>query len=284
MNVFNVVRTVLDDLFTKIEPAADRVTILKGEMQNLKKQYWGLANRTESVDYSKPETRFSYIFNYVTAHSNFIYEALQILDQKTNVIQETAEIEITSLGGGPGTDLLGAMKYISRHAKGRRLSINIVDRELAWRTHWRHIKKRIDVDDLPNLDVQYDEIDVMDKDTWDLLDEICESDIFISSFFYSEVVWIGQRANDFFSEVLSRMRTGAYFILVDNKNDDFKGIIDMLDDGDFEEIHNGDGYLSIKEIDETEIDTALKSYISIFDFNAKMSQRSAYFRIYRKMT
>ena len=282
MKIFAVVKRVLDDLYQTIEPTAQRDKLIRDELVKLRDGFKGLARRTTPIDYSKPETRFAYVFNYVSAHSNFVYLAFQELDRQVNIFQGKESIEITALGGGPGTDLLGALKYMSINDVGARLFINIIDREIGWAEQWRHIRKKVDGVDLPNVDLQYDAVDVDDEVTWRILKQLRNSDIYISSFFWSEIVRLGDKSEKFFAEIIRSMKSGSYFIVIDNCHEDFDGISELMHLEKLEEFYSFKGELRIKNIDDTDVDTEIQDYIKRFDFNAKNKQFNLMMNIYRK--
>ncbi len=96
-----------------------------------------------SLHYNDPLCRFAYLYTYVGAHANLVdnafYRFNSLGDFVENKLQGGQTLHICSLGGGPGSELLGFVKFIERvgHPKSRvDLSFTLIDTIPEWDETW----------------------------------------------------------------------------------------------------------------------------------------------------
>jgi hypothetical protein len=111
MNCFQLVKTVLDEIYPQIpyENEADKDNEIKKRFTYLEEKYRYLLIKDMPVDYHDPITRFAYIYRYVTCHANIVYQVINgspILAQ----MFDNERVNVTCIGGGPGSDFLGILK------------------------------------------------------------------------------------------------------------------------------------------------------------------------------
>ena len=212
---------VLDELYEKIEPHTSRDKKIEAAMNLFSEAYPKLSNGV-NIDYHTPEARFAYVFSYVTAHTSFIRKTIEnclpVYSKFGNVGSKS--LKITCLGGGPGTDLLGVLKLMKSDGFKNPMTFYLVDREPAWSDSWSDISDKTDTDGL-SLNVNFIELDVEKKSDWLKTEKYLSADIFISSFFFSELTRIKDDADTFFRLVIDRMPSGSHFIYIDNNSNDF---------------------------------------------------------------
>src|SRR5262245_38724266 len=68
-------------------------------------------SRRVDPDYSTPEAKFAYIFRYTTAHADFLDAVIR---QCAEIGAQTKQpsLIVSCIGGGPGSDILGFVKYL----------------------------------------------------------------------------------------------------------------------------------------------------------------------------
>ena len=77
---------------------------------NFKESYGGgnlLKSNRKLLDYSDLATQTAYVFMYVGGHADFLKQVMERLGESLLAKQT---IHITSLGGGPGSDLLAVVE------------------------------------------------------------------------------------------------------------------------------------------------------------------------------
>lgn len=115
-----------------------------------------------------------------------------------------SETDIACLGGGPGSDLLGILKYIMASGDTPTLTCYVFDKERAWGDSWSRVAKRMHATCkvLPT----FQQMDVTDSHTWSCYEDYLEADLFTLSYFISEVWRIRADAEPFFCRTFSRAK------------------------------------------------------------------------------
>jgi len=95
------------------------------------------------IEYQDPLCRWAYLYTYVGAHANLICNAITrfqpLKDLVQDKIQNLGRLNICSLGGGPGSELLGIVKYIERNCdltKQIDLDFLLIDKTPEWDDSW----------------------------------------------------------------------------------------------------------------------------------------------------
>jgi hypothetical protein len=103
-----------------------------------------------NVNYSDPFCRMAYLYMNVAVHASLIEQAFSSYRDLKDLIVRKAEsgsdLQICVLGGGPGSELLGIVRYIQRLNLSRptHLDLVLVDRIKEWDESWHALKTGID--------------------------------------------------------------------------------------------------------------------------------------------
>jgi hypothetical protein len=132
MNLFPLVKSVLDELYVQIPlPSEDaKNEVIRYQIKDLRNKYTELANGI-TVDYTHPITRFVYMYSYVTAHAYTMYALIRDTPDLSHLFNLN-QLRVCCLGGGPGSDLLGMLKFIKTKNKSTKLMCCIYDRQERW--------------------------------------------------------------------------------------------------------------------------------------------------------
>jgi hypothetical protein len=229
MNLMQLIKLVLDDAYAAIDVSDQavkdaQITYALGELTN---EYGKLTiNTCAAIDYSDDVKRFAYIYKYTVAHADYIMQLIQ----KSAVLQELfskKSIEVACLGGGPGSDLLGVLKYLIRaEAKDLTLKCYIFDKERAWGDSWSDVASQL----VPPFQVYpvFQQMDVTSPETWASYHKFLRADLFTLSYFLSEVWKIKDEAKPFFDHCLSGMKSGAMILFLDNNDTRFRQWFDEM--------------------------------------------------------
>jgi hypothetical protein len=225
MNCFQLVKTVLDDLYQEItsEYEADTDRAIRERIDQLHKYYGKSGNGNGIViTFSDPVTRFAYIFLSTTAHANIVYELIT----QSRVLQkafDTEMLKVSCIGGGPGSDLLGILKYLSLHYTSDQLNslmCYLCDQEKAWRESWCDVGSKLDSDFPCSVHTFSWELDVFDDEDLVSHRKIFEADLFTMIYFFSDpgVFNSKEDVRGFFEYWFARAKPGALFLFVDNSS------------------------------------------------------------------
>lgn len=105
-------------------------------MECFKKQYF--SNNT--ISYDCEEKRKLYVLRYFNAHQAENHHGLpKIPSAIVNGWFESGLIKILSIGGGPGSDVYGALHYVKEEIDQRNECLNIIISQVDAQTHWGNI-------------------------------------------------------------------------------------------------------------------------------------------------
>jgi hypothetical protein len=228
MNCFSLVKNVLDETYAQIPGnESERDELIKSKLEYLQRQYEGLF-KGNKVDYSDYATKFAYIYKYVTCHANCV---LQILKQNQGTIKvQGSEVNLACLGVGPGSDVLGIIKYLNNGQKlnSFKLKFNLFDRDKTWEDYWEIISQK--VKDSKNIGfLPYHEFDILNPDNLSSnVDIFQKADIFTMSYFMSEVFTYCNQPKEYFDKLFSQAKSGSYFLFIDNNSPQYYQLFDDL--------------------------------------------------------
>jgi hypothetical protein len=235
MTIFELVKIALDELYQEgLETYGDKLDyVIKDKINILKESYTQLRNTSRNpVDYSDPATRFAYVYKYVAAHGDYIVQVLESLRRTKggrNIFTEET-LRISCIGGGPGSDFVGVLKYIDKYKESepvQNLTCYILDREQAWADTWTEINTSLDVD--VGLNTNFQPLDVLIPDSWRAQRRFLQADVFTMSYFVSEVYALDRNAEvaQFWNTLFSSAKVGARFIYIDNGHTEFTNYFDQ---------------------------------------------------------
>src|SRR5262249_24497944 len=138
MNVFQLIKTVLDEAYEAIPGSeAKKDAAISAALEKLSAQYKKLLT-AGCLDYSDPATRFAYIHRYTTSHANLVYSVCRRSRHLAALIGRD-KLVLACIGGRPGSDFLGILKYCMFEGKKPQLKCQILDRDPAWGESWSDV-------------------------------------------------------------------------------------------------------------------------------------------------
>ena len=103
-----------------------------------------------AIQYEDPFCRMAYLYMNVAIHASLVEHSLRsfrkIVPLFKEKIAQGQEIRICALGGGPGSELLGVVRFIEslKLAQPAYLDFTLVDRVKEWDESWHALKKGVD--------------------------------------------------------------------------------------------------------------------------------------------
>ena len=224
-----LIKLVLDDAYASICASDDdaKDALIRKELDRLSSEYSKLTDpNAVTIDYSDPLKRFAYIFKYTVAHADYIMQLIR-KDARLRELFTVDNLEVACLGGGPGSDLLGILKYmIQEGIKDCSLTCYIFDKERSWGDSWSDVARILKPPF--NMFPIFQQLDVTDATTWKSYHKFLRADLFTLSYFLSEVWKIKTDAEPFFIHCMSKMKNGAMMLFVDNNSSSFTGWFDRM--------------------------------------------------------
>ena len=223
MNIFQLLKQVLDDSYNLVEETdGPRDLVIKHDLGMLSTKYRDL-RKYANIDYSEPSTRFAYVFKYVSSHANIVYTRIRLSRVLTELFARES-VYVVGLGGGPGSELLGVVKYLQSKEYRGKLVFEIFDREPTWGETWSGVFERVETG--IKVSPSFQTFDVTERKTWSRFVRYLQADLFMMIYFVSEVYGIKDEAEPYFDHLLSRAKKGALLLYVDNRVADFTNWID----------------------------------------------------------
>lgn len=219
MKCFEVVKEVLEVTYQEI-PGTDetRDRQITAAIHDLSSTY-AMVLTGGGPDFSDPVIRFAYVYTYVPAHSHWVSELIGWTKEAEKIF-ESERIRIACIGGGPGSDLVGMLKYLDeRGGEMPDIFCEIADGCELWKRTWAEVAFALDRN--IRLVTDYVTQRVGDPDVWTHPSQFEKSDLLSMNFFVSEIAHLGDAAWDYIEEVFKRAKPGAVLLFNDNNDSRF---------------------------------------------------------------
>lgn len=186
-----------------------------------------------NINYEDPFCRMAYLYMNVAVHASLVEQALRHYPEIRQSVEETvsrgSEIQIGVLGGGPGSELLGIVRYIES-LKLRitvHLDLVLVDRIKEWDESWHALKtgiddelKRMYGDNRGNWPVSISRsflpLDITsEQDFAHFATRFSKIDIFLATYLVSELKTSVERLSKVFEFLITRGHPDVLVLFVD---------------------------------------------------------------------
>jgi hypothetical protein len=198
--------------------------VIQKRLNSLSQAYGGrllVANR-QPVDYTKITTHIAYTYRCLGAHSDWVFKALSLAG--TAVVEQIGRspIKVCSIGGGPGSDIAGVMKFAGTwNLANTAFNFDVLDRETAW----NRARSELTATFRPQFTIseRHIALDLAAGPEWVMQWDFSDADIFTMSFALSELWSFDSNGSvsKFFDRLISDSKCGAIFCYVDNGGDNF---------------------------------------------------------------
>jgi hypothetical protein len=180
-----------------------------------------MAAGRQPVNYSHPSTHLAYAFRSLTCHADLLYRSLAGASPAVAAAMSGNPVKVVCVGGGPGSDILGTIKFVERHGlTNKSFHFTILDREPAW----SNVRSALGAT-FGNLAVShgFELTDLAGGAPWVANWNFADADIYTISFCLSEV-WIfdgNGSVTGFMDKLISSAKAGALFVYSDNGGPSF---------------------------------------------------------------
>lgn len=262
-----------------VDQVATRLASLEGSYREL------LKPARDLIDYSELPTQAAYVFRYVLGHAEFAYDFLRhARDTLKAPLFKSEELWVTSVGGGPGSELLGLLKYLAEEKSEPQVSkivYTVIDKEKSW----EHVAESFisKVDGEVNIELYFQTCDVTAK-TLPSAVTLKDEELVFMSFFISEVCALPEKVRvvSNVNSLLSSMKKDALLLYNDSNaysfykfmNDRWKSV------STFQQLLEYEGEY---KIDAPEYDGSFEEYVDQYDYRPKLSS-NAVTKLLRKVS
>jgi hypothetical protein len=218
LNCFRLVKKALDELYDQLSVSSEeKNTIIQSRLELFRDEYKSL--RSGKVpSYNDLFKTYAYTYCYVAAHANIVYNLLSLESSQELAGAFTEnEMGLACIGGGPGSDLLGILKFMQQSNKAGSLRFEVYDKEENWTIPLRMWRKLLpDVYKQFIVSGHFATIDVTNPASWRRYHRLWDADLFTISYMMSEVYSTKNEANAFFKSLFGIAKPGSFFLFVDN--------------------------------------------------------------------
>lgn len=233
MTIFELVKIALDTLYDEAKGlhGKNADNKINEQLSYLSKSYGELNQKDRKpVNYKDPATRFAYVYKYVASHGDYVVQVLETLRTKLGrPIFSSANIRVSCVGGGPGSDIIAMLKYLDEYKDSepvKKVTCYLLDREQAWADTWTELDESLKTDLL--LHANFQPLDVTNPESWAHQKKFLQADVFTLSYFVSEVMALDQSGvvSKFWQALFHEAKSGALFVYDDNGHDSFNNYFD----------------------------------------------------------
>lgn len=100
------------------------------------------------IDYKDPLCRLGYLYRHATANATLFERVLRDCGELQQKVRQSdgGKLHIASIGGGPGTELLGLAKYLLRAATStpRKITFTVLDAVPQWAETWQQLADEVE--------------------------------------------------------------------------------------------------------------------------------------------
>lgn len=229
-----IVKRVLDQAVARygVSEGLSRKEICKrmGEhLQEMTKQH---REEDPSIPYDDPLCRLAYVYKHVAANATLFERALGSLETARAVVKARAggTLHVCAVGGGPGSELLGLMKFIVERGSAtylpRRIEFTIIDLVPEWGETWTQLAREVETSFATGLDDLPPPVIVDKFYPFDATKEakyksfgwlLSEVDLFVFNYIISENLDNLDHLAEALRILAGRARDDAAFVFIDRK-------------------------------------------------------------------
>ena len=230
-----------------------------------------MSNNSVRIPWSNPIYQCAYVFLYFVKHSNLVYEALYSNSHHFEPVwRQLRDIQVCSIGGGPGSDIAGVIAFLEGTTFGVALRCSVLDLYPQWENAWNAIARNL-VSRLNPVYVSYHRFNLVETAsfTWDNLQRISNANLvtFVKSF-----STVSREQSVYFQvlpHIMNAVKPGGFVLFIDNSAADVQNEI-------FKQIAQDCG---LRVLHETVSDTTLalcsstnmENYSRVFDYKPMRS-------------
>lgn len=209
------VKGVIDQIYPQLQPQNGLDAFIESQLVDLSNNYANAAV-SPSINFADPRLRLAYIYQYVAAHARYLAKILHDAANGGRLFNG-ADVSVACLGGGPGTDALGVLKYFNEsqsEVAPQNLHVCVFDKEPAWAQNWQVIAQLAG----PPLVPYFQQVDVTQTMTPQVRQCLSTVDLITASYLISEVEKLNVNGvvAQFFQDCFAAAKPGALLVYVDN--------------------------------------------------------------------
>ena len=266
MYLFKLVKQALDVLYEKAKSeygsSATVNSAVCDHLVSFTSNYRQLTDaENDPIDYDHIAARIAYLFCYVAAHADHVRDALQSLRrERDSSVFDRSHLHISSIGSGPGTDILGVLKYLHQNPAEPVTAIHaqLFDREPAWKDARKALKRayrthaEVPDGDRLRITTKTTSLNVHNRRRWRAQGCPHLAELVTLSYFVSEAYSQNQEsAARWLKKLFRRLQPDTYVLYVDNDSKPLTDYFDILsEEAALEPLYGYSGELRIADSEQ----------------------------------
>ena len=283
MTLFKLVKIALDELYREaVECYGPNTDVqIKAKISYLAESYNQLTSTVRTpINYKDPAVRFAYVYMYTASHGDYVVQLLEILaDKLAGKIFQNDSGRVSCIGGGPGSDVIAIVKYLTDAGGNetlKHLTVYLMDKEQAWGDSWTELSTKLPRSPT-QLNMVFQQMDVLKPD-WTSQRKFLDADVFTLSYVVSEVYALddGGLVTQFWQRLFKEAKSGAIFLYDDNGSDTFNSYFDnQWQTADLELIAHGtnERWLPRHSEQKSELDLYTDKFLKVPKLQSKLTYR-----------
>jgi hypothetical protein len=200
-----------------------------------------------AIKYEDPICRMAYMYMNVAVHARLVEHAIAAFPQLVQTIRQKTdygeELRVCALGGGPGSELLGLVRYIQRMGVAARttfVDFTLVDLVKEWDESWHALKIGVDLQlkdeygpDRSRWPIQVSRsflpLDATSATSFaNFATRFNDTDLFLVCYLASELKSQARQFADVLDLLLTRARSGSFVLFVDRDEREVRDAVQMM--------------------------------------------------------
>ena len=231
---FQIVKRIIDEVVdlhadSSGQTAPEVLNEIRAQIEATSGQHW--SDDDPEIEYNDPLCRIGYLYSHATANATVFEKALSDSDYPSRKMRNGSRgtLNICSMGGGPGTELLGISKYLSQHpylVQPRRIEFTIVDEVQEWADTWTQLAEASEEElrsslasydiEPPVISPQFLGFDVLDPSTYKKFPHIFKkTDMVVFNYLFSENKAKLDAVQQALAELAKTTREDCAFVVID---------------------------------------------------------------------
>ncbi len=272
---FKIVKQILDQAITDYNRRTGKsIPEIDNEIaEHIRDTSSEYRNPDPNINYNDPLCRLGYIFTHVGANAVLFEKTIRRSTDLQLLIDDKApnSIHFCTVGGGPGTELLGLTEYLLvNNIECREIHFTVLDNIPEWGEIWNYLAEAsrniLDQNFVspPTIHRSFYPMDVVESSSYSSYAWLLEkADMIVFNYLISENKVRLPMFTDALSEMIFRTKSGCYFVTIDRleRNTSFhQYVIDIFNNSGLEilETFKFDGVMSDSE-------STLEDYLTRFE-------------------
>ena len=188
------------------------------------------------IEYGDPLCRIGYLYSHAAANATVFEKALSDSDYPSQKMRNASRstLNICSMGGGPGTELLGISKYLSQRPhlpQPRRIEFTIFDEVPEWADTWTQLAEASEEElhsslgssgiEPPVISPKFLGYDVLDPSTYKKFPHVFrKADMVVFNYLFSENKSRLDAVHQALVELAKTTREDCTFVVIDRLESD----------------------------------------------------------------